>query len=168
PGSYRRNGAVDPPPRDCGQRSAGVLHLGPELEDRLGVHLADPRLGDAQDLTDLGQGEALVVVSDHDLLALTEPVDRADQDALHLLELEVGHRSSAPLSSSVSTRLRRSPCSEPPERGIQSIARSSSMIAPLNSSHSRSTDDGSSKAPLWPGAIVSAVPASIAPPPLPS
>jgi hypothetical protein len=39
------------------------------------------------------QGEALVVVEgDHDLLALTEPVDRSGQDALHLLGLEDGHR----------------------------------------------------------------------------
>ena len=39
------------------------------------------------------QGEALVVVEgDHDLLPLTEPVDRPGQDALHLLGLEDGHR----------------------------------------------------------------------------
>jgi hypothetical protein len=30
--------------------SASVLHLGPELEHGLGVHLAHARLGDAQDL----------------------------------------------------------------------------------------------------------------------
>jgi hypothetical protein len=30
----------------AGEGSAGVLHLGPELEHRLGVHLADARLGD--------------------------------------------------------------------------------------------------------------------------
>src|SRR5215211_9360140 len=77
----------------AGTGSAGVLHLGPELEDRLGVHLADAGLGDAQDLPDLGQGEALVVVEgDHDLLALAEPVDGPGQDALHLLGLEDGHR----------------------------------------------------------------------------
>jgi hypothetical protein len=107
---------VDPPPRICGQRSAGVLHLGPELENRLGVHLADPRPGDAQDLPDPGQGEALVAVEgDHDLLSLTKPVDRARQDALHLLGLEHGHRILGALSSGVSTRLRRSPRSEPTE-----------------------------------------------------
>src|SRR5215216_1619559 len=62
--------------------SARVLHLRPELEHGLGVHLADPRLGDAQDLPDLGQGESLVVVEgDHDLLPLTEAVDRVGQDA---------------------------------------------------------------------------------------
>jgi hypothetical protein len=42
------------------------------------VHLADPRLGDAEHLADLGQGQPLVVVQgDDDLLALAEPVDRA-------------------------------------------------------------------------------------------
>jgi hypothetical protein len=60
--------------------------LAPGLEDRLGVHLADAGLGDAQDLPDLGQGEALVVVEgDDDHLALAEPVDAAGQNALHLL-----------------------------------------------------------------------------------
>jgi hypothetical protein len=45
------------PPRS--ELLAGILHLRPELEHRLGVHRADARLGDAQDLPDLGQGEAL-------------------------------------------------------------------------------------------------------------
>jgi hypothetical protein len=48
--------------------------------------------GDAQDLPDLGQGEALVVEGDDDPLALAEPADGAGQDALHLLGLEHGPR----------------------------------------------------------------------------
>src|SRR5215213_6523845 len=98
----------------AGTGSAGVLHLGPELEDRLGVHLADARLGDAQDLADLGQSEALVVVEGgQDLLALTEPVDRPGQDAFLSWDSKTATGSSAPLSSRVSTRLSRSPRSEP-------------------------------------------------------
>src|SRR4029450_6243967 len=82
-----------PPAAPLKASSACVLHLCPELEDGFGVHLADARLGHAQDLPDLGQGEALVVVEgDHDLLPLTEPVDRVRQDPLTLLGLEDSHR----------------------------------------------------------------------------
>src|SRR5215218_7097528 len=43
-----------------------------------------------------------------------------------------------------------------------SRSRASADALSLNSSHSRSTDDGSSKKPpLWPGATVSAVPAFV-------
>jgi hypothetical protein len=93
---------------------AGVLHLGSELEHRLGMHLADARLGDAQDLPDLGQGEALVAVEgDDDLLALAEPVDAPARMPFISWDSNTATGSSAPLSSRVSTRLRRSPRSEP-------------------------------------------------------
>jgi murein DD-endopeptidase MepM/ murein hydrolase activator NlpD len=49
-----------------------------QLQDSLGVHLTDAALGHTEHLTDLGQGQALVVVQRHDdLLALGQGVDRA-------------------------------------------------------------------------------------------
>jgi hypothetical protein len=49
------------------------------------VQLADPRLGDAEDLADLGQRQALVVVEgDDDLLPFAEPVDRATSASVGL------------------------------------------------------------------------------------
>src|SRR2546422_7861549 len=63
----------------------------PELTDRLRMDLAHPRLGDAEDLPDLRQREALEVVEGHDdLLALGQPVDRACQHPSRLLTLEAG------------------------------------------------------------------------------
>src|SRR4029453_11649633 len=92
-------GVAHPPPRFGAprQRPAGIVSVRPAslpgAGGRLWCALADARFGDAQDLPDLGQGEALVVVEgDHDLLPLTEPVDRVGQDPLHLLGLEDSHR----------------------------------------------------------------------------
>jgi murein DD-endopeptidase MepM/ murein hydrolase activator NlpD len=49
-----------------------------QLQDGLGVHLTDAALGHTEHLTDLGQGQALVVVQRYDdLLALRQGVDRA-------------------------------------------------------------------------------------------
>src|SRR3954452_10560659 len=45
-------------------RSAGEIRA--EGEDRLGVDLRDARLGDAEDLADLPQGQVLVVVEGDD------------------------------------------------------------------------------------------------------
>src|SRR5438309_3852856 len=61
----------------------------PELQDRLGVHLTNADLGHAEDLAELGQGEALVVIEgDDDLLALGEAIDGVGQEVLHLVHLE--------------------------------------------------------------------------------
>jgi hypothetical protein len=80
-------------PGDLATPSAHLGELGPELEHRLRVHLADPRLGDAEHLADLGQGEALVVVErDDDLLPLGQLVDRLRQQELRLLRLEGADR----------------------------------------------------------------------------
>jgi hypothetical protein len=49
-----------------------------QLQDGLGVHLTDAALGHTEHLTDLGEGQAFVVVQrHHDLLALGQGVDRA-------------------------------------------------------------------------------------------
>src|SRR6266511_2967593 len=54
------------------------------------MQLRDPRLGDAQYLTDLAQGQLLVVVErDDELLPFREPGDRL---AERLLELGLGER----------------------------------------------------------------------------
>src|SRR3546814_2725152 len=67
-----------------------------ELDDRLRVDLADPALGHPEDRTDLGEGEALVVVEgEHDLLALGQPADGVGEDLAHLLHLVGGHRTLA-------------------------------------------------------------------------
>src|SRR5579884_2322849 len=64
--------------RMCGRSVARVVELGAQLQDGLRVHLADPALGDAEHLPDLGQREAFVVVEgDDDLLPLRQRVDRA-------------------------------------------------------------------------------------------
>ncbi|MDQ1386196.1 MAG: hypothetical protein QOG65_3575, partial [Actinomycetota bacterium] len=60
-----------------------------QLEDRLGVDLADPALGDAEDIAYLVEGQALVVVErEHEALAVGHPVDRVGQDLTHLLGFE--------------------------------------------------------------------------------
>src|SRR5918911_4143174 len=54
-------------------------------QHRLGVQLGDARLGDAQDLPDLAEGEVLVVVEgDHELLALGQPGNGVRQAVLDL------------------------------------------------------------------------------------
>src|SRR3954453_7850503 len=51
-----------------------------QLEHGLGVDLAHPALGHAEDLADLGQRQAFVVVErEHDLLALGHPIDRLER-----------------------------------------------------------------------------------------
>src|SRR4051812_24848522 len=74
-------GMPSPLPRAEGRRLpsvAQVVPLQPRLEPqhRLGVQLGDARLGDAEDLADLPQGQVLVVVEgDHELLALGQRGD---------------------------------------------------------------------------------------------
>src|SRR5659263_640662 len=155
------------------------------------MHLADAALRDPQDLADLGQRQALVVVQgNYDLLAFGQRVDRAGEQVLGLLLLEgrdrilclsvlqgVAQRQLvAPLPASVKQFIQGNDVDEGhltedrmkifhrdpklardlaigggtpqsplqggvgaldlaglcrTDRGIQSIARSSSMIAPL-------------------------------------
>ena len=64
---------------------AGVGEPTAQLQDRFGVHLTDPALGDSQDLTNLSQRKPLVVVEGHnDLLPLRQLVDRLGQQILRL------------------------------------------------------------------------------------
>jgi hypothetical protein len=115
-------------------RASGVLHLRPELEHRLGVHLADARLGDAQaePVAALGADREQLVEGDHrherDLVE--DLVRLVGRDAELLGDLGVGGAAmQAVLQGDVGlldlAGLNRT------DRGIQSIARSSSMIAPL-------------------------------------
>src|SRR5438128_873233 len=54
--------------KGLGQLAFGVRQTGPQLQDRLGMDLADPALGDAEHLADLGQRQTFVVVErQHDL-----------------------------------------------------------------------------------------------------
>src|SRR4029453_6472596 len=70
-------------------RSLGLDELQAELTDGLGVDLADARCGPAEDLADLGEGEALEVVKrDDDLLAFGQRVDRRCEEPTRLLPLE--------------------------------------------------------------------------------
>ena len=72
----------------CGV-SAHLGQLGAQLQHRLGVDLADARLGHPEHVADLGEREALVVVErDDDLLALGQLVDRPREQELRLLRLE--------------------------------------------------------------------------------
>src|SRR3954452_5233822 len=83
-------GIPSPLPRAEGRRLpsvAQVVPLQPRLESQhgLGVHLGDARLGHAEHLADLPQGQVLVVVEvDHELLALGQGGDRAGQACLEL------------------------------------------------------------------------------------
>src|SRR5690349_19282617 len=62
-----------------------ALQLRLQAEDRLGVELGDPRLGDAQHLADLAQRQLLVVVEgDDSALALRELRNRGGQRLAHL------------------------------------------------------------------------------------
>src|SRR5215216_7999571 len=66
---------------------AQVVPLEPGLQAQhgLGVELGDARLGDAEDLADLAEGQVLVVVEgDHELLALGQRGDRVGQAVLDL------------------------------------------------------------------------------------
>jgi hypothetical protein len=69
------------------------------------VQLRDARLGDAEDLADLAQGQVLVVVErDHQLLTLRQRRDRIGQPVLELggveQQLRVGASGSCSVSSS--------------------------------------------------------------------
>src|SRR5262249_45935373 len=71
----------------------GLGQLAAQLEHGLGVHLADAALGHPEDLTDLGEREAFVVVERHDdLLPLGQRVDRTRKQVLRLLGLEDRNR----------------------------------------------------------------------------
>src|SRR4051812_38362349 len=66
----------------------------PELQHGLRVDLTHTTLGDAQDLTDLGQRESFVVVQrEHDLLALGHAIDRLGEYLTHLFDLVRRHRA---------------------------------------------------------------------------
>src|SRR5581483_5853258 len=72
-------------------RGDGRREVRLEPEDRLRVELGDARLGDAEHLADLAQGQLLVVVERHDeLLALGQARDRVGD---RLLLLCAGERS---------------------------------------------------------------------------
>src|SRR3954464_8043472 len=81
PVSYGSTGGYRGSPSGSGSATSGdVGELGPQVQHRLGVHLADPALGHAEDPADLGQGEPLEVVeADDDLLAVGELLDRAGE-----------------------------------------------------------------------------------------
>src|ERR687889_276909 len=71
--------------------SGDVGELGAQVEDRLGVQLADAALGHAEDAADVGEGQALEVVeADDDLLPLGQLLDRAGEQLPGLSVL--GHR----------------------------------------------------------------------------
>ena len=90
-----RPSALAPGPSASPSRALGpVGQLGPELQHGLGVDLAHPALGDPQDVADLGQGQAFVVVEgEHGLLPLGHLADGLDQRLLGLLDLEGVHRA---------------------------------------------------------------------------
>src|SRR5690554_1799062 len=67
-----------------------------ERHDRLGVDLAHPGLGHTQNLADLRQGEALVVVEgDDEALAVRQSIDRIDEHPARLFCLEGRLRGDA-------------------------------------------------------------------------
>src|SRR5215210_682929 len=83
-------GMPAPLPRTEGGRLPSVpqvvsLQPGLQAQHGLGVQLGDARLGDAEDLPDLPQGQVLVVVErDHELLALRQRRDRVGEAVLEL------------------------------------------------------------------------------------
>src|SRR3954451_23557745 len=83
-------GMPSPLPRTEGRRLPSVpqvVSLQPRLEAQHGlrVQLGDARLGDAEDLADLPEGQVLVVVEgDHELLALGQRGDRVGEAVLEL------------------------------------------------------------------------------------
>src|SRR3954447_59813 len=61
--------------------SGDVGELGAQLEHSLGVHLADPALGDTENAADVGQREPLEVVeADDDLLPLRQLLDGTGEE----------------------------------------------------------------------------------------
>src|SRR5215203_12972 len=89
-------GMPSPLPRTEGGRLPSVpqvvsLEPGLQAQDGLRVQLGDPGLGHAEDLADLPQGQVLVVVeSDHQPLALGQPLDRVGEPVLELRGLGLG------------------------------------------------------------------------------
>src|SRR3954454_10834153 len=83
-------GMPSPLPRTEGRRLPSVpqvvsLQPGLEAQHGLRVQLGDARLGDAEDLADLSEGQVLVVVEgDHELLALGQRGDRVGEAVLEL------------------------------------------------------------------------------------
>src|SRR4051794_38925997 len=83
-------GMPSPLPRTEGRRLPSVpqvvsLQPGLQAQHGLRVQLGDTRLGDAEDLADLPQGQVLVVVeSDHELLALGQGRDRVREAVFQL------------------------------------------------------------------------------------
>src|SRR3954452_25185009 len=83
-------GMPSPLPRTEGGRLPSVpqvvsLQPGLQAQHGLGVQLGDARLGDAEDLPDLPEGQVLVVVErDHELLALRQGGDRVGEAVLEL------------------------------------------------------------------------------------
>src|SRR3954449_594980 len=83
-------GMPSPLPRTEGGRLPSVpqvvsLQPGLQAQHGLGVQLGDARLGDAEDLPDLAEGQVLVVVEgDHELLALGQGGDRVGEAVLEL------------------------------------------------------------------------------------
>ena len=70
------------------------------------VQLRDPRLGDAEDLADLAQGQVLVVVEgDHQALALGQRLDRVGEAVLELAGLCLGLVMIGPGAWSIDARL---------------------------------------------------------------
>ena len=62
-----------------------------QADHGLGVELRDARLGHAEDLADLAQGQVLVVVEgDHEPLALGQRLDRVGEPVLELGRLRLG------------------------------------------------------------------------------
>src|SRR3954451_24136667 len=83
-------GMPSPLPRTEGGRLPSVpqvvsLQPGLQAQHGLRVQLGDARLGDAEDLADLAEGQVLVVVEgDHELLALGQGGDRVGEAVLEL------------------------------------------------------------------------------------
>ena len=89
-----------------------ALQAGLQPQHGLGVQLRDARLGDAEDLSDLSEGQVLVVVErDHQLLALGQARDRVREAVLQLADAQLlapGRPRSGPSSCRAGTPGRRS------------------------------------------------------------
>ena len=93
-----RTVSLGPPPVKAAQSPYFDLALQARLQaqDGLRVELGDARLGDAEDLADLSEGQVLVVVEgDHELLALGQARDRVREPVLQLADAELLAGSTA-------------------------------------------------------------------------
>ena len=98
-GPCQRGAGVEP------HRLGAVGQLRTELAQRLGVDLAHPALGDAEDLADLRQRQAVVVVHhQHGPLPLGHAVDGPDERLLGLLGLEGVDRAPRPVRQRLAQR----------------------------------------------------------------